>query len=138
MRDRLFGPAGMGSAVPKFDGAGDFVGSSYVYATARDFATFGELYRRDGVTVAGKRILPAGWTDHARAFAAHEPENGCDYGRHWWMWPQFAGSLACHGHEGQFIVVEPERELVVVHLGKTPADAGPQLRARLADIVRQF
>ncbi len=56
----------MDSAIPKFDDAGDFVGSSYVFATARDFARFGELYRHDGVTDSGERILPIGWVDHAR------------------------------------------------------------------------
>jgi len=43
----------MHSAIPKFDDAGTFVGSSYVYATARDFGKFGELYRNDGVAIAG-------------------------------------------------------------------------------------
>ncbi|MEO6571416.1 MAG: serine hydrolase, partial [Ilumatobacteraceae bacterium] len=88
--DRLFGPVGMTSAVPKFDEAGTFVGSSYVYATARDFAKFGELYRNDGVTVDGARILPLGWVEHGRTFVAHDPvesvPGGFDYGRHWWMW----------------------------------------------------
>lgn len=135
LRDRLFGPAGMHSAVPKFDGAGDFVGSSYVYATARDFATFGELYRHDGVTADGERILPVGWRDHGAAAVSHDGENGCDYGRHWWIWPEVPGSLACHGHEGQYIVVVPDRELVMVHLGKTGADACPPLRARLRTMI---
>ena len=65
LSERLFGPAGMTSAQPKFDTAGTFVGSSYVYATARDFARFGQLYLDDGV-VDGRRVLPDGWTDHAR------------------------------------------------------------------------
>ncbi len=117
LHGRLFGPVGMTSATPKFDGAGDFVGSSYVYATARDFARFGELYRRDGVTSDGVRILPEGWSQQARGFSALDPENGCEYGRHWWMWPEIPGSLACHGHEGQYVVIVPDRELVVVHLG---------------------
>src|SRR4029077_269867 len=101
--ERLFGPAGMTSAIAKFDDAGDFVGSSYVYATARDFARFGELYRHDGVLDSGSgvRILPAGWRDHARTKVAHDPEHGFDYGRHWWMWPQLPGSLSCHGYQGQ-------------------------------------
>ncbi|HSP27993.1 MAG TPA: serine hydrolase, partial [Ilumatobacteraceae bacterium] len=138
LRDRLFGPTGMESASPKFDAAGDFVGSSYVYATARDFAAFGELYRHDGVTASGERILPHGWVDHARTPVSHDDENGCDYGRHWWVWPEFAGSMACHGHEGQYIVVVPDRELVVVHLGKTDVAKAPQLRARLRQMIDVF
>jgi CubicO group peptidase (beta-lactamase class C family) len=138
LRERLFEPAGMHSAIPKFDDAGDFVGSSYVYATARDFARFGELYRNDGLAADGTRVLPSGWTDHARTWAAHDGENGCDYGRHWWMWPAFPGSLACHGHEGQYVVVVPDRELVIAHLGKTDAAAADGLRSRLSGMVEQF
>lgn len=138
LRDRLFGPVGMDSAIPKFDDAGDFVGSSYVFATARDFARFGELYRNDGVTADRVRILPNGWVDHARTPVSHDDENGCDYGRHWWMWPEVPASLACHGHEGQYIVVAPDQELVVVHLGKTDAAFAPQLRARLCQMVDLF
>ena len=138
LHDRLFGPVGMTSAIPKFDDAGDFVGSSYVFATASDFAAFGELYRHDGVTAAGERILPLGWVDHAGTAVSHDDENGCDYGRHWWLWPEIPGSLACHGHEGQYIVVVPDRELVAVHLGKTDAAWSPQLRARLRQMLETF
>ncbi len=137
LRDRLFGPAGMDSAVPKFDDAGTFVGSSYVYATARDFARFGEMYRHDGV-VEGHRVLPAGWADHARTFVAHDPDSEFDYGRHWWLWRDEPGSLACHGYEGQYTVVVPERELVLVHLGKCPADRRVALNAHLRSIVGAF
>ncbi|MFZ9630131.1 MAG: serine hydrolase domain-containing protein, partial [Ilumatobacteraceae bacterium] len=69
MGERLFGPLGMSSATARFDTAGTFVGSSFVFATARDFARFGELYRLDGVTPDGRRLLPAGWVDHARRHA---------------------------------------------------------------------
>jgi CubicO group peptidase (beta-lactamase class C family) len=124
LRHRLFEPCGMTSATPSFDGAGDFVGSSFVHATARDFARFGELYRHDGVTGLGaeERLLPVGWLDHARTQVATDPETGFGYGRHWWLWPQFPGSLACHGYEGQFTLVVPDGELVLVHLGKTARD----------------
>lgn len=138
MADRLFAPTGMGTAIPKFDEGGDFVGSSYVYATARDFARFGELYRNDGVTTDGIRILPVGWTDHARTKSAHDPESGRDYGRHWWMWPRFPNSLACGGHEGQHVLIVPDRDLVVVHLGKTPSTAYVALRERIDQIVRSI
>lgn len=134
LRERLFRPVGMHSAVPKFDTSGTFVGSSYVYATARDFARFGELYRNDGV-VGGHRLLPEGWRDHARTFVAHDDEDGFDYGRHWWLWRDLPGSLACHGYEGQYCVVVPDRELVVVHLGKCPVDTRTELTDRLRAII---
>ncbi len=138
LTDRLFGPAGMASAEPKFDGAGDFVGSSYVYATARDFARFGELYRHDGVADlgTGERILPVGWTAHAAHQIATDEESGFGYGRHWWSWPDFPGSYSCHGYEGQFIVVVPDAEIVLVHLGKTDIAAAPALRSRLRCMLR--
>jgi len=137
LTERIFGPVGMESAEPKFDDAGTFVGSSFVYATARDFARFGELYRHDGVTDLGhgERILPVGWLDHARHAIAHDDESGFDYGRHWWIWPDLPGSLACHGYTGQFIIVVPDRELVVVHLGNTSIDVAPGLRGRLRSII---
>lgn len=140
LTSRLFEPAGMTSVVAKFDDAGDFVGSSFVYATADDFARFGELYLHDGVTDAGsgERILPVGWREHARTYAAHDPESGLDYGRHFWLWPAFPGSFACHGYEGQFIVAFPDRDLVLVHLGLTDIahSRGLQMSlARLAELL---
>lgn len=135
---RLFGPAGMASAAPRFDAAGTFIGSSYVYATALDFARFGELYRGDGIAADGRRVLPAGWADHASTFVAADPVNGLHYGRHWWMFPQFPGSMAACGYEGQHILVVPDRRLTVVSLNKTPADRIGLLRARLIRLVEAF
>ena len=125
----------MHSAIPKFDDAGTFVGSSYVYATARDFARFGDLYRNDGIAADGTRVLPAGWAAHAATFTAHDTDTGFAYGAQWWLWPDFAGSLACHGYEGQYTVVVPDRELVVVHLGKSPSAQRPIVNDLLRDIM---
>ena len=140
LSERLFTPTGMATAEPKFDGAGDFVGSSYLYASARDFARFGELYRHDGVTDLGKgaQILPVGWADHAAVQVATDDESGFGYGRHWWSWPEIPRSYSCHGYEGQFIVVAPESEVVLVHLGKTDVSVAPALRARLGGLLQQL
>ncbi len=139
LRDRLFGPVGMTSAKPKFDEVGTWVASSYVYATATDFARFGELYRNDGITAEGVRVLPSGWADHGRTKVAHDADTalagGLDYGRHWWMWPNYPGSIAAHGHEGQYIVVVPDRALTVVHLGKTDAAVVGELLTMLDRVV---
>jgi CubicO group peptidase (beta-lactamase class C family) len=131
---RLFGPAGMFDADPGFDASGTWVGSSYVHAPARQFARFGELYLRDGV-VGGQRVLPAGWTDHARTVIAHDPESGFGYGRHWWTWPDQPGSLGAHGYEGQYVVVLPQHDAVLIHLGKTDASVREHLVARLRRMI---
>ena len=72
LRARLFGPIGMHSAVPELDPTGTWVASSYVRATARDFARFGLLYLRDGMW-DGRRLLPAGWVDYGRTVAGGRP-----------------------------------------------------------------
>lgn len=136
MHGRLFGPIGM-KATPKFDDAGTFVGSSFVYATARDFARFGELYLHDGVW-NGERILPEGWVRGCGVAHAVAPDSGMGYGMHWWTWPTDEGSMIAHGYEGQLVWVSPRRDLVLVHLGRTPAEHMVALRAGLERIVGEF
>lgn len=131
---RLFGPIGMIDADPRFDAAGNWVASSYVFAPARQFARFGELYLRDGC-VGERRVLPEGWVDHARTIVATDPETGFGYGRHWWTWPDQPGSLAAHGYEGQYTVVLPEHDAVLVHLGKTDISVRPPLLAQLRRLI---
>jgi CubicO group peptidase (beta-lactamase class C family) len=133
LRDRLFEPIGIRSAIPKFDAAGTFIGSSFVYATARDFARFGELYRNDGVW-NGHRVLQPGWRDHARTPTAVPPTEDYGYGAHWWLW-QWPNSFAAHGYEGQRVVIVPDRDLVVVRLGKTPEVHNAALRSTIEAIV---
>lgn len=137
VRTRLFDPIGMSGAVPKFDPAGTFIGSSYVYATARDFAKFGELYRADGIAPDGRRLLPPGWVDHARTYAASD-DDGFDYGRHWWLWPDLPGVFGAHGYEGQYTIVDQARSLVIVHLGKSPIERRDALYEQLRAIIHAY
>jgi CubicO group peptidase (beta-lactamase class C family) len=127
-RRALFDRLGMTSAVMETDAAGTFVGSSFMYATARDWARFGLLYLYDGVW-AGQRILPEGWVAYTRTAAPNAPDQR--YGAHFWLRiPKEYGcgrrsrSLpadAFHavGHEGQFVTIIPSRQLVLVRLGFT-------------------
>jgi CubicO group peptidase (beta-lactamase class C family) len=135
---RLFGPLGMSSASPTFDPSGTFVGSSYVHATARDFARFGSLYLHDGVW-DGRRLLPEGWVDWSRTVTSVDPEPPhFGYGAHCWVWPELAGSLAAHGYEGQYIVVVPDRDLVLVQLSKVPAAVRQPLLDQLRRTIAAF
>jgi CubicO group peptidase (beta-lactamase class C family) len=132
MRRELFDRLGMRSADPRFDTAGSFVGSSFVFAKARDFARFGLLYLRDGVW-EGERILPRGWVDAART---PTPGSGGEYGAHWWLALDGSGRFAASGYRGQYVVVDPARDLVMVRLGdSTPEQRGAVLRALLEVVV---
>ncbi|MDE2509608.1 MAG: serine hydrolase, partial [Elusimicrobia bacterium] len=126
-RRALFDPLGMRSAVLETDASGTFVGSSFLFATARDWARFGELHRLDGVW-AGRRILPEGWVTLVTTPTPQAPNER--YGAHWWLKlsKDLGGETAAAkklppdafhalGHEGQCVSVIPSRGLVVVRLG---------------------
>ncbi len=135
---RLFGPIGMTSADPEFDEAGTWVASSYVRATARDYARFGLLYLRDGVW-DGTRLLPEGWVDHARTWVSEDPEDASPYGAHWWgVAGDTRGTFRAAGYEGQSITVCPTLDLIVVRLGKTPLEREPDLGPWRAAVVEAF
>jgi CubicO group peptidase (beta-lactamase class C family) len=137
LQERLFGPIGMTSAEPRFDAAGTWVGSSYVFATARDFARFGLLYLRDGMW-DGRRLLPEGWVDSARTIRSVDPEDGEYYGHHWWVRGDDVGTFWAAGYEGQMISCVPALDLVVVRLGKTPSDLRAHRERFWADVLDCF
>ena len=130
--ERLFAPLKMTSASAKFDSAGTFVGSSYVYATAFDFARFGRLY------VNPTEMLPERWVDLAKTPISTDPETGFGYAHHWWTWPALPGALVATGFEGQYTIVVPEDDLVVVRLGKTPAEIRTNVVEDLVAIVEEL
>lgn len=123
----LFDPIGMASAQMEADASGTFVGSSYMLATARDWARFGQLYLDDGVW-AGRRVLPEGWVRFSTTPTPESPAG--NWGAHWYLKlnPDIGGGTAAAariaadafftiGHEGQTLTVIPSLGLVVVRLG---------------------
>ncbi|WP_037087458.1 serine hydrolase domain-containing protein [Neorhizobium vignae] len=122
-RNALFGPLGMESAVMEADAAGTFVGSSYMYATARDWARMGLLLARDGVW-NGNRILPQGFVPLMHQ--ANATSNGRYSKMQTWLPGKdkpdmLADAFFLQGHDGQTITVIPSLDLVVVRLGLTPS-----------------
>lgn len=128
-RQALFDPLGMASAVLEPDSSGTFVGSSFMYATARDWAKLGLLHLQEGRwKVEGQwvRILPEGWAK----FSSEASQTADFYGAHFWRgvpdsftvgdrdtvnWPKDA--YLASGYQGQFVTIVPSADLVVVRLG---------------------
>lgn len=138
MRARLFEPLGIRSAIPKFDAAGTFIGSSYCFMTARDFARFGLLYLRDGMW-DGRRLLPEGWADYARTPTFQQP--GVDanrYGAHWWLDFGGPGSFSANGYDGQFTIIRPDRDLIIVRHGVTPLALKENLKSWIGNVAAAF
>ncbi|HEY7039021.1 MAG TPA: serine hydrolase [Methylomirabilota bacterium] len=125
----LFGPLGMRRVTLEFDAAGTPIGSTYLYATARDWARFGLLYAHDGV-VGDARILPEGWVDfstrwtpgsrdgYAAGFLTNRGASDAAPGRIRAGMPP--DSFFASGTQGQRLVIAPSARLVVVRLGRTP------------------
>jgi CubicO group peptidase (beta-lactamase class C family) len=125
-RTALFGPLGMHSAVIETDAVGTPVGSTFILASARDWARLGLLYLNDGV-VAGHRVLPDGWvgytrrptlnTDYGAGVSTNADANGPAKGRIRAGMPEDA--FFASGRLGQRIYIIPSKRLVVVRFGVT-------------------
>lgn len=138
MHSRLFAPLGIFGAVFEQDMSGTPLGSSYLYATAKDFARFGQMFLDDGC-VGGERILPEGWVDYTRTPAA---ASGNHYGAFFWLnrngkFPDVPKDMYySDGHDGQNIFIFPSHQLVVVILGYSPKpDNLIDFNALLRDIL---
>jgi CubicO group peptidase (beta-lactamase class C family) len=137
LEDRLFGPLSMGSADPAFDAAGTFAASSFVHATAQDYARFGLMLAQGGVA-DGRRIVSESWIDLLRRAVSFDEDSGYWYSLHCWVVGDELGSFWCSGFEGQMISVCPALELVVVRLGRTPSDETGLLKAWRDRLIARF
>jgi CubicO group peptidase (beta-lactamase class C family) len=133
---RLFTPLGITSATLEPDEHGTPVGSSYMYATARDWARYGQFLLQDGVW-QGQELLPAGYVT---MMATPVPASDGQYGQgQTWLWGSDAAiphvnpdaafgipsdTFWMSGHDGQNVAIIKSRQLVIVRLGLTPYAAG--------------
>jgi CubicO group peptidase (beta-lactamase class C family) len=127
----LFNPLGMRDVTLEFDGAGTLQASTYMLASARDWARFGLLYLNDGV-LAGKRILHEDWvdfsaaatldTDYGAGFWTNRSENQNARGRVRLGIPRDA--FFASGDLGQRVVIIPSQQMVVVRLGDATDPTG--------------
>lgn len=139
----IFEPLGAASFTLEPDASGTVIGSSFVYATARDWARLGQLYLQDGVW-EGERLLPEGWADYVKT-----PASASDgqYGAQFWLnregeegrerfFPGVPEEMYFFaGHEGQYVFIIPDKRMVVVRTGMTRGrPAMPEVAPLLKDI----
>ncbi len=130
---------GFQNAVFETDASGVFMGSSYLYASARDWARLGQLMLNGG-EINGVRLVSPQWI--ATATSPNGSENDPAYGYQFWLnrggerlrWnliPEDA--FAAQGNRQQYVMIIPSLQLVVVRLGWTAG--GYPVNQRVAEII---
>ncbi len=120
-RRALLDRIGMRNTLLSVDRFGDFIMSSQIYTSARDLARFGLLYLRGGMW-NGERLLSQEWIDFVRKPAPSTAERGNFYGGQWWLVPDDRtdvpnSAYSTSGNRGQYVIVVPTHDLVIVRRG---------------------
>lgn len=120
-RRALLDPIGMRNTLVSTDRFGDFILSSQVYTNARDLARFGLLYLQDGMW-DGQQLISEDWIRFVRTPAPATAKTGNFYGGQWWLVPDDRTDVprdaySTAGNRGQYVVVIPSRDTVIVRRG---------------------
>ena len=120
-RKALLDKIGMRNTLISTDRFGDFIFSSQVYTNARDLARFGLLYAQGG-TWHGERLISEEWIEFERTPAPSTAEIGNMYGGQFWLVPDDRDDVpktaySTAGNRGQYVVVVPEQDIVIVRRG---------------------
>lgn len=117
MRAWLFEPLGMRRSVLETDQSGTVQWSSYMSASARDWARLGQLYLDDGLA-GGEQIIPPGWV---RYMTTPTPGSGGRYGAGVWLSEPGLppDAFLMNGFQSQRTVIIPSQDMVIVRMGAT-------------------
>lgn len=145
---------GMTRTTPETDWRGDFILSSQVWMTARDLARLALLYQ-DGGKAGGEQLLPVDWPAFVERAAGAQPAGGPGYGAGFWRWgggggsaadatgaaavpPLPAGTYAMNGNRGQYAVIVPGQNIIVIRRGFDHLGAGfdmPRFAAQVVNVL---
>ncbi|WP_417664957.1 serine hydrolase domain-containing protein [Pseudidiomarina sp.] len=120
--EALLNKIGMQHTFLETDWNDDFIMSSQVWTTARDLARLGVLHLQNGIW-QGERLLPENWLAYISTPAPAQPNEGAPgYGAQWWLYnerfPELPNdTIAARGNRGQYLVIIPSKNLVVVRRG---------------------
>ena len=116
----FFDRLGMTRTFVEHDKDGNYILSSQVWTSARDLARLGLLYQNDGVW-QGERLLPEGWRRFVTTPSGPQPDRDFGYGAGFWLFDKSDGipadAFGAFGNRGQYLVVIPSRQLVIVRQG---------------------
>jgi CubicO group peptidase (beta-lactamase class C family) len=141
-RKALLDRIGMRNTLVSTDRFGDFILSSQVYTNARDLARFGLLYLRDGVW-NGERLLSHQWIEFVRTPAPATAGRGNFYGGQWWLVPDERtdvpkSAYSTAGNRGQYVIVVPTHDLVIVRRGLDYGKQGFDNWDLLREVLKAF
>lgn len=124
-RDWLGPVDGFAVAAWDRDPQGVYLGGNQMAMTPLSLAAFGELYRRDGVTATGTRVLPAEWIAASWDVRTHSRFTGDGYGYGWFL-RDIAGEAAAYawGYGGQMLYVVPSVGATIVMTSDETAPSG--------------
>jgi CubicO group peptidase (beta-lactamase class C family) len=140
-RKALLDRIGMRNTLLSTDRFGDFILSSQVYTNARDLARFGLLYLNDGVW-DGERLVSSEWIDFVRTPAPATALRGNEYGGQFWLVPDDrkndvpADAYTTAGNRGQYVIIAPSHDLVIVRRGLDYGRQGFDPWDLLREVVR--
>ena len=146
MQKELFHPLGIYSAIQEVDASDTFIGSSYFYANSRDWAKLGQMMLQNGQW-EGKQILPLDWVKYTTTPTKTSSLN--NYGAHFWLnevpddkhikrnWPSAPeDTYYMGGYQGQYVIVIPSEDLVVVRFGFSNPGTNHGIDRLLGDTIK--
>jgi CubicO group peptidase (beta-lactamase class C family) len=133
----LIDKIGLNSMVVEQDMSGNFIGSSYGWATTRDWSKFGLLYLHKG-NWNGEQIFDESWAKYVS-----NPTNGSkgEYGAHFWLnagnrYPDAPKDIySCNGFQGQMVFIIPSHDMVIVRMGLKEQKDGFDFNGLLRDVL---
>lgn len=139
---QLIAMVGMNDTTLESDWGGASILSSQVWSTARDLVRFGQLYLNDGKLPDGTRILPEGWVKYVSTPSGPQPEGEFGYGAGFWLMNKSPGippdTFAAFGNRGQYVVIVPRCDVVIVRRGEDPAGSRFDIASFTRDVLAAF
>ncbi|MBX7496487.1 beta-lactamase family protein [Qipengyuania sp. 6B39] len=137
----LFERLGMHDTTAETDWQGDYILSSQVWTSAADLALVGQLYLNDGIW-RGERILPEGWVEYVSSPSGPQPDGPFGYGAGFWLLNKSEGvpsdTFAAMGNRGQFIIIVPSLNVVIVRRGEDPAGSRFDIAGFTRDVLESL